>query len=92
MELAAEVVMQTGLALLWGAAVLRSSEREGWLQPPAVIPDKAPSPKDWPRPESIVCRCGGTAWQREKGSTQYACVRCSSLTIHWTGFDDPAWC
>jgi hypothetical protein len=63
------------------------------MKPASVIPDKTQAGAEaWPRPDFIVCRCGGTAWQREKGSTQYACVRCSTLTIHWTGFDDPAWC
>lgn len=86
--------MRTDLSQFWGAAgVLRSSEREGRLLPPAsVVPDKTPTvAESWPRPESVPCSCGGTAWQAEKGSTRYVCVRCSSSITHWTGFDDPAW-
>lgn len=62
----------------------------------SVIPDKIQMAreeqlKEWPRPESIQCRCGKTAWQKEKGSPQYMCVYCSKSIISWTGFDDPAW-
>lgn len=61
-----------------------------------VIADKAQSEQkkrleEWPRPESVPCSCGKTAWQKEKGMPQYVCVYCSTSTIVWTGFDDPTW-
>lgn len=62
----------------------------------SVIPDKAKQEherklKEWPRPESIVCTCGGLAFQTQKGTPQYSCLKCGTSIISWTGFDDPTW-
>jgi len=62
----------------------------------SVILDKAEAEKErqrkeWPRPESVPCSCGGTAHQTVKGTPQYACLKCSTTITMWTGFDDPTW-